>query len=116
HPRTCTPSQVLRARPVAETEGSRDGSSVRRRRAISGVTLVRGNWYRSQGIQDQALPGLRNMATRKRFAVCLRNEGYEASLERRKIYEVIPDFEAAKHDQLRVVDESGEDYLYPENY
>lgn len=56
------------------------------------------------------------MATRKRFAVCLRNEGYEASLERRKIYEVIPDFEAAKHEQIRVVDESGEDYLYPESY
>jgi len=52
-------------------------------------------------------------ATRKRFAVCLRNEGYEASLEKRKIYEVLPDLDAAKHDQIRVIDESGEDYLYP---
>jgi hypothetical protein len=57
------------------------------------------------------------MATRrKRFAVCVRNKGYEASLERRKIYEVLPDPEAAKHKHLRIVDESGEDYLYPETY
>ena len=55
-------------------------------------------------------------ASRKRFAVCLRNEGYEVSLERRKIYEVLPDFRAAKHDQIRVIDESGEDYLYPESF
>jgi len=53
---------------------------------------------------------------RKKFAVCIRNTGYEASLERRKIYEVLPDFDAAEHKQLRVVDESGEDYLYPQNY
>jgi hypothetical protein len=51
------------------------------------------------------------MAVRKRFAVCLRNEGYEVSLEKRKIYEVLPDLEAERHDQIRVVDESGEDYL-----
>jgi hypothetical protein len=56
------------------------------------------------------------MATRKRFAVCLRNEGYEASLEKRKIYEVLSDLEAERHDQLRVIDESGEDYLYPESF
>ena len=57
------------------------------------------------------------MATaRKRFAVCLRNTGYEASLERRKIYQVLPDARASRHDLLRVVDESGEDYLYPESY
>ena len=52
-------------------------------------------------------------AARKRFAVCLRNEGYEVSLEKRKIYEVLPDREAASHDQIRVIDESGEDYLFP---
>lgn len=54
-------------------------------------------------------------AARKRFAVCFRNEGYEASLEKRKIYEVVPDLEAANHDQIRVIDESGEDYLYLES-
>ena len=52
----------------------------------------------------------------KQFAVCLRNDGYEVSLERRKIYQVLPDPEAAKHRQIRVIDESGEDYLYPQNF
>ncbi len=57
------------------------------------------------------------MATkRKQFAVCIRNEGYEVSLEPRKIYEVLPDAGAAKHSQIRVVDESGDDYLYPEDF
>ena len=53
------------------------------------------------------------MNTQKRqFAVCVDNADYEASLIVRKIYEVLPDDEAAKDDLLRVVDESGEDYLY----
>ena len=52
----------------------------------------------------------------KRFVVCLRNRGYEASLERRKIYRALPDPDAAKHRQIRVIDESGEDYVYPENF
>jgi hypothetical protein len=56
------------------------------------------------------------MATKRAFVICLRNRGYEVSLERRKIYEVLPDAEAAKHRQLRVIDESGEDYLYPTSY
>ena len=57
------------------------------------------------------------MAARvKRFAVCVKNQGYEASLELRKIYEVVPDDEAETYRQVRIVDESGEDYLYPANY
>ena len=54
--------------------------------------------------------------TAKEFVVCLKNRGYEVSLERRKIYQVLPDPEEAKHKQLRVIDESGEDYLYPLNF
>ncbi len=51
------------------------------------------------------------MATKKRqLALCLRNKGYEVSLERRKIYQVLPDRDAAAHGQLRVIDESGQDY------
>lgn len=46
------------------------------------------------------------------FAVCLDNEGYEASLEVGKLYRVIPDAEAASHGYVRVVDESGEDYAF----
>jgi hypothetical protein len=48
----------------------------------------------------------------KRFVVCVHNDGYEASLERNKIYVVLPDAAALKHGQLRVIDESGEDYLF----
>jgi hypothetical protein len=52
----------------------------------------------------------------KRFAVCLKNDGYEVSLEPRKIYQVLPDPDAAKHKQVRVIDESGKDYLYPQSF
>ena len=47
------------------------------------------------------------------FAVCIDNRGYPASLELHKIYRVLPDPEAAADGDIRVVDESGEDYLYP---
>ena len=48
----------------------------------------------------------------KRLVICLSNTGYEASLERRKIYVTLPDARAEKLGQIRVIDESGEDYLY----
>jgi hypothetical protein len=48
-----------------------------------------------------------------KFAVCLSNEGYPASLEPRKLYEILDDPQAASKGLLRVIDESGEDYLYP---
>ena len=54
--------------------------------------------------------------TEPRFAVCINNEDYEVSLELRKIYRILPDAQAAAHHYLRVIDESGEDYLYPEHY
>ncbi len=47
------------------------------------------------------------------FAVCVRNAGYEASLELHKIYAALPDDEAEKESDICVIDESGEDYLYP---
>jgi hypothetical protein len=50
------------------------------------------------------------------FAVCISNKGYAASLEVRKIYRLIPDKAGAKHGLVRVVDEMGEDYLFPEEY
>ena len=50
------------------------------------------------------------------FVVCVKNEDYSASLELRKIYQVIPDARAAEHRLIRVIDESGEDYLYPADY
>ena len=50
------------------------------------------------------------------FVICIGNKGYAASLELRKVYQVIPDKAASRLHQVRVIDESGEDYLYPENY
>ncbi len=47
------------------------------------------------------------------FAVCINNEAYAASLELHKIYRVLPDEDAALDGDLRVIDESNEDYLYP---
>lgn len=54
--------------------------------------------------------------TKRRLVLCLQNEGYEVSLERRKIYQAVSDSAARAHDQLRIIDESGEDYLYPASY
>jgi hypothetical protein len=48
----------------------------------------------------------------KSLVICLDNSGYEVSLERRKIYVALPDAEAARLRRIRVVDESGDDYLY----
>jgi len=50
------------------------------------------------------------------FAVCVKNKNYGAALELRKLYQVLSDPTAAKLHQIRVIDESGEDYLYPEQY
>jgi len=50
------------------------------------------------------------------FAICVRNEGYEVSLECRKLYQVVPDPASERHRLLRIIDESGEDYLYPEDF
>ena len=52
----------------------------------------------------------------KQFVVCISNEGYPASLEVRKIYQVVPESIAGEHRLIRVIDESGEDYLYPQDY
>jgi len=53
---------------------------------------------------------------RSRYVLCVKNRGYAASLERRKIYQRLNDARASRHGLIRVVDESGQDYLYPSNY
>ena len=55
-------------------------------------------------------------ASRPQFVVCIKNEGYAASLEIRKVYQVISDSAADKHHLVRVIDESGEDCLYPQKF
>ncbi len=58
----------------------------------------------------------RRTTKERQFAVCVCNTGYPASLELRKIYQVLPDADGAAHGLIRVIDESGEDYLYPEKF
>ncbi len=53
---------------------------------------------------------------KRKFLLCINNANYEASLELRKLYENIPDKEAERHGQVRIIDESREDYLYPARY
>ncbi len=50
-----------------------------------------------------------------KFVICVQNTGYEASLEKRKLYQMLSDEDALKHGQIRIIDESGEDYLFPKN-
>lgn len=52
----------------------------------------------------------------KQLVVCVNNEGYLASLERRKIYVALRDADAERHGLVRIVDESGDDYLYPKAF
>ena len=54
--------------------------------------------------------------SQERFVICIDNSDYPAALEVRKVYRVIPDREAEKEGLIRIVDESGEDYLYPLAY
>jgi hypothetical protein len=56
------------------------------------------------------------MSTQQQFAICVQNEGYPASLELWKVYRVLPDDKATTHQLIRVVDESGEDYLYDQSW
>ncbi|MEO8362566.1 MAG: hypothetical protein ABI672_21245 [Vicinamibacteria bacterium] len=51
-----------------------------------------------------------------RYLICVKNPGYEASLERRKVYRALSNAKAESHGLVRVVDESGEDYLYPAEF
>jgi hypothetical protein len=72
----------------------------------------------SELAEDQTLFGLKAMKRLKlsgKFVVCIRNEECE-DLEPRKLYRVLPDESAAADGYIRVIDESGEDYLYPRDY
>jgi hypothetical protein len=55
-------------------------------------------------------------AQARQLVVCVENEGYAVSLEKRKIYVALRDAAAEQHHMLRIVDESGEDYLYPKAF
>lgn len=53
---------------------------------------------------------------RTHYLLCVKNEGYPASLELRKVYQALTDPEGSEHGMVRVIDESGEDYLYPASF
>ena len=59
---------------------------------------------------------MRVSAAKQHYAVCVRNDDYPASLELRKLYPVLDDSFASQHGMVRVIDESGEDYLYPSDF
>lgn len=59
---------------------------------------------------------MKNWNLNAKFVGCISNQDYEASLQLSKYYRVLPDEKASRHGYLRIVDESGEDYLYPEHY
>lgn len=73
---------------------------------------MRENFEIISPIEDVVL--LKIMKTEPKFAVCIENKTYPASLEFGKIYRVIEDEKAAAHKMIRIIDESGEDYLYTE--
>jgi hypothetical protein len=62
---------------------------------------------------SKALRGLGAQMENQDFAVCVKNTGFAASLEPRKLYLVVHDSDAEANDLIRVIDESGEDYVYP---
>ena len=70
---------------------------------------------KSSSARSTSTRARKSAAPRRQFAVCVNNDGYEASLERNKIYLVVRDKEAETDGDLRIVDESGEDYLFSAN-
>jgi len=62
------------------------------------------------------LPKTTRRRSAKTFVICISNDGYSVALERRKIYVALPDPVSEKNGLLRVIDESGDDYLYPKEF
>ncbi len=71
-----------------------------------------GSAKKNSNVKGTSTRSRKPVAAGRRFAVCVQNDGYEASLERNKIYVVLPDEDAESDGDFRVVDESGEDYLF----
>lgn len=104
------------------------GARWRKMKGIATVRLPNGalrtvelHWYEAHGIgkegfEDQALFGRVMKSPAKPFALCIDNSEYRASLVPGKVYRILRDSRAAKDDMVRIVDESGEDYLYHKDY
>ena len=92
-------------------------------RSIREVALLKrlhgpGRWRKMKGeaIVDQEAAHMTMTHRKPRYLICVKNAGYEASLERRKVYRALPNSKAESHGLVRVLDESGEDYLYPADF
>jgi hypothetical protein len=70
----------------------------------------------SSGPSVAGKPRKAKAGTATHFVICVRNDDHPASLELRKLYPVLDDAFADEHEMVRVIDESGEDYLYPMTY
>ena len=68
---------------------------------------------RSSATSTRSRARLAAAGRRRQLVLCVNNAGYEVSLEPRKFYVALPDADAESHGQIRVIDESGEAYLYP---
>lgn len=102
---------------MEKIQGRRSRATAKRSSTPSRNSLVRSTGNRQKKIQDQTVFGLSDKSTEagKAFVLCIRNEGAD-DLELRKLYQVLPDESATKDGFIRVIDESGEDYLYPESF
>ncbi len=97
---------------------------VRIRLSSGRIRLAELHWYEAHGIGKKEMKRKKyldwDMKKAKEytpnFVVCINNDNYPASLELYKIYRVIPDENAGAEGDIRIIDESGEDYLYPASY
>ena len=76
------------------------------------IRLAELHWYEAHGIGKREIKDQKVVRLMMRFAICIDNDGYEASLELRKVYQVVAPEKNDPKDYIRVIDESGEDYLY----
>jgi len=115
-PRAQAALEELRQRALAEAEGHGQGRihpMVRyAKQRFTGIKLMGSARKNSRSSGLSSSPG----AGGARFVLCVRNRHYPASLELRKVYRLLSDEQASRRHQVRVIDESGEDYLYPEEY
>ena len=106
----------VRCGSMAKTERNSPRAASNRSHPFDGIALVRSPWYRQERPAQKTVFRLMQRKRKKEaapgFVVCINNSDYLASLELHKIYRIIPDEDAAHDGDLRVIDESGEDYLY----
>ena len=93
----------------ARKKSSSKSRSVSGKRVSAGLAAAKTARSRQAPTDAKAAAG-------QKYVVCVRNDDYPASLELRKLYRVLEDEFASQHGMVRVVDESGEDYLYPSDF